>query len=177
MVSRVRRRLRVGVGAFLWVAASTFAGSAVLAQVEEAASARTWLEAPERFEEFIRIAQVVSIEDIGIGVTNPKRADLEPGGPVERIAFKPIRPGNYNGHRESYESEIAAYALDKLLELGMVPPTVEKRIAADVGAAVMWVSPTQSFTDLGGGSLTTIHRDWTMELPDHPRQDVSQPHP
>ena len=150
MVSRMRHRLGLCVGAFLWVAVSTSAGSAGPAQGDEAASARTWLEEPQRFEEFIRTAEVVGIEDIGIGVTDPKRADLEPGGPVERIAFKPIRPGNYNGHRESYLSEIAAYAFDKFLELRMVPPTVEKRIGGDVGAAVMWVAPTKSFKDLGG---------------------------
>jgi hypothetical protein len=166
MVGRMRHRLGVWVGAFVWVVVSASAGSAVLAQGDETASARTWLEEPERFEAFIRTAEVEGIEDIGIGVTDPKRADLEPGGPVERIAFKPIRPGNYNGHRESYLSEIAAYALDKLLELGMIPPTVEKRIAGDVGAAVMWVAPTQSFKDLGGAPSppsTAIGR-WNYQI-------------
>ncbi len=166
MVSRVRHRLGVWVGAFAWVAVFTSAGSAVLAQGDEEESARTWLEEPERFEEFIRTAEVVGIEDIGAGVTDPKRADLEPGGPVERIAFKPIRPGYYNGHWESYESEIAAYALDRLLELNMVPPTVEKRIAGEVGAAVMWVVPTKSFKDLGGAPSppsTAIGR-WNYQL-------------
>jgi hypothetical protein len=32
----------------------------------------------------------------------------------------------------------------------MVPPTVEKRIKGEVGAAIMWVSPTESFKQLGG---------------------------
>ena len=32
----------------------------------------------------------------------------------------------------------------------MVPPTVEKRIASEVGAAVMWAAPAQSFKDFGG---------------------------
>ena len=145
----------------------TSAGSAGPAQGDEAASARTWLEEPQRFEEFIRTAEVVGIEDIGIGVTDPKRADLEPGGPVERIAFKPIRPGNYNGHRESYLSEIAAYAFDKFLELRMVPPTVEKRIGGGRWRRRHVGRPDQELQGSRGGSFTTIHRDWTMELPDH----------
>ena len=122
------------------------------AVAQEAApeNARSWLGQAEQIEQFIREARVVDVEDIGAGVTNPKRVQLEPGGPVDRIAFKPIRPGNYRGHRESYLSEIAAYELDKLLELGITPPTVEKRIERDVGAAVMWVAPAQSFSDLGG---------------------------
>jgi hypothetical protein len=32
----------------------------------------------------------------------------------------------------------------------MIPPTVEKRVAGDLGAAVMWASPTKSFKELGG---------------------------
>jgi len=112
-------------------------------------SARTWIGRAEQIEQFIREAEVVDIEDIGTGVTNPKRAELAPGGLVARIAFKPIRPGRYHGYWESYESEIAAYELDKLLGLGMVPPTVEKRIAGDVGAAVMWAVPTRTFKEFG----------------------------
>ena len=162
----VRHGLAVCVGLFVWFVVATFVGPAVLAQDDEAPSARTWLGRFEPLEEFIRDAEVVRIEDIGIGVTAPKRADLEPGGPVERIAFKPIRPGNYNGHWESYESEIAAYELDKLFELGMVPPTVEKRIVGNLGAAVMWVSPTESFSELGGSPSppsTEIGR-WNYQL-------------
>ncbi len=120
-----------------------------IAQDAEPESARTWHGRAEQIEQFIRDAEVVDIENIGVGVTNPKRADLAPGGLIDRIAFKPIRPGNYNGHFESYTSEIAAYELDKFLELGLTPPTVEKRIGQDVGAAVMWASPSQSFKDLG----------------------------
>jgi len=32
----------------------------------------------------------------------------------------------------------------------MTPPTVEKRVRGELGAAVMWVSPTKSFKELGG---------------------------
>ena len=118
-------------------------------QEADAVSALTWLGQEDAIEQYIIEADVVGVEDIGIGVTKPKVADLPPGGPVERISFKPIRPGRYDGYWESYLSEIAAYELDKLLQLGMTPPTVEKRIGADLGAAVMWASPTRSFRDLG----------------------------
>ena len=121
----------------------------VLAQEPDASSARTWLGHEEAIEQYIIEAEVVSLEDIGTGVTNPKVADLSPGGLVDRVSFKPLPPGRYEGFWESYKSEIAAYELDKLLALGMTPPTVEKRINGDLGAAVMWVSPTQSFKDFG----------------------------
>ena len=118
-------------------------------QEADSVSALTWLGQEEAIEQYIIEADVVGVEDIGTGVTKPKVADLAPGGPVERISFKPIRPGRYDGYWESYLSEIAAYELDKLLQLDMTPPTVEKRIGADLGAAVMWASPTRSFKDLG----------------------------
>ena len=60
-------------------------------------------------------------------------------GPVDAMVWKPIKPGQYAGRWESYKSEIAAYELDKLLGLDMVPPAVERQIKGDIGAAVMWV--------------------------------------
>ena len=120
------------------------------AQTPDVASAKGWLQDPKTIEDYIKSAKVVGIKDLSVGVTKPKRAELAPGGPVDAIAWKKIPPGRYEGYWESYKSEIAAYELDKLLGLDMVPPTVEKRLDGDLGAAVMWVSPTKSFKELGG---------------------------
>jgi hypothetical protein len=114
------------------------------------ASAKIWVGRHAEIEAYLTTAEVVKLTDIGVGVTNPKRADLAPGGPVGAMAWKSIQPGRYNGFWESYKSEIAAYELDKALELNMVPPTVERRVRNDRGAAVMWASPTKSFKELGG---------------------------
>ena len=48
----------------------------------------------------------------------------------------------------------------------MVPVTVERQIRGDFGAAIMWVSPTQSFKDLGGvPTPPTRHLGyWTIQL-------------
>ena len=91
------------------------------------------------------------MEDVSVGVTHPRRAQLAPGGPVSEIAWKALKPARYQGYWESYKSEIAAYEMDKLFALGMVPPTVEKRIKGEVGAAVMWVSRRRKASmQLGG---------------------------
>lgn len=136
------------------------------AQVDEPESAVIWLDREMELEQYLRDAEVIDIEEIGVGVTNPKRAVLAPGGPVDRSVFKPLRPGNYNGHFESYTSEIAAYELDKLLGLGMTPPTVEKRIETEVGAAVMWAAPTKSFKELGGPPQPPVREiaRWNIQL-------------
>jgi hypothetical protein len=129
-------------------------------------NAKTWPGHVQEMEEYLRTAEVVSLENIGTGVTNPKRAHLAPGGPFESMAWKPIRPGIYNGFWESYKSEIAAYEIDKLLGLGMIPPTVERRVKGDLGAAIMWCVPTQSFKQLGGAPTPPpAHLDaWNRQL-------------
>jgi hypothetical protein len=113
-------------------------------------SAAGWIDRADEIAAFLREAEVVRVEDIGVGVTNPKRAYVAPGGPVESFMWKPIEPGLYRGYWESYKAEVAAYELDKVLGLHMVPVTVERRLSGDVGAAMMWLSPTRSFTDMGG---------------------------
>jgi len=134
----------------IWVGpAAAQVGDAVKASTA-AASAKTWIDQRAEIEEYLRTVEIVKLVDIGTGVTNPKRGELAPGGPVAAMAWKSIRPGRYNGFWESYKSEIAAYELDKMLELGMIPPTVERRVKNDLGAAVMWATPTRSFKELGG---------------------------
>ena len=112
--------------------------------------ARVWVDHVAEIEQYLKSAEIVGVEEIGVGVTKPRRATLAPGGPVERIAWKSIKPGRYSGFWESYKSEIAAYELDKLLGMGMIPPTVEREVKGEKGAAVMWVSPVKSFKELGG---------------------------
>jgi hypothetical protein len=144
------KRSQAALTGLLFVLAVLFGEMRPFAQAPQAANAKTWLERPGDFEEYLKSAEVVSMEELKTGVTKPRKAELAPGGPVAAFAWKAIRPGRYNGFWESYKSEIAAYELDKLLGLGMVPPTVEKRVKGEVGAAVMWVSPTKSFKELGG---------------------------
>ncbi len=143
-----RRRLASGL---LIVSGTIMLAAHGLAQAPAPpASAKTWADHAKEIEDYIRSAEVLSMEDISVGVTHPRRAQLAPGGPVSEIAWKAVRPARYLGYWESYKSEIAAYEMDKLLGLGMVPPTVEKSVKGEVGAAVMWASPTQSFQQLGG---------------------------
>src|SRR5438094_1304724 len=113
-------------------------------------SAKTWVGQAARIEEDLKTAEVVRIEDIGTGVTHPRRAYLKPGGIVDSLTWKVLPPAYRHGYWESYKSEIAAYELDKLLTLNMVPPAVEREIDGSIGAAIMWVSPTTSVKQMGG---------------------------
>jgi len=106
---------------------------------------KIWLGHEAEYEELLRTANVTKVEELEIGVTRPHRAWVEPGLPFSRMAWKTLKPGKYLGFYESYRSEIAAYELDKLIGLGMVPPTVERHIKGEVGAAVLWVENVKNW--------------------------------
>ena len=115
-----------------------------------AAGAKIWIGQTAQIEQGLKTAEIARIEDIGTGVTRPRRAYLKSDGLFESFTWKPLKPGVRRGYFESYKSEIAAYELDKLLDLNMVPPVVEREMDGELGAAVMWVSPTTSVKQMGG---------------------------
>ena len=115
-----------------------------------APSAKTWVGREPEIERHLKTARVTRLEDIGTGVTRPKRAYLTPDVPFSSLTWKVLPPGRRDGYWESYKSEIAAYELDKLLDLEMVPPAVEREIQGDTGAAIMWIDGVKSVKQSGG---------------------------
>jgi hypothetical protein len=140
------------------VPALLFVGTTILAQAPPTAI-KPWTENRQAIEDFLKTARIVRMQDVKVGVTHPHRVELEPGGPVREMAWKPITPGMYNGYYESYKSEVAAYEINKLLDLDMVPPTVERRHSGITGAAIMWVDGTKSFREVGGVPGTTAAKE------------------
>ncbi len=144
----------------LWLACALFIASPGVAPLgaqpiaEKAStvaeSAKVWPGHETEYEDFLRTAEVARIEEIPIGVMKPMRAYFKGNGLVESAAWKPIRPGLYSGYWESYKSEIAAYELDKLLGMSMVPVTVERKYDGATGAAVMWLKPVRMWKEAQG---------------------------
>jgi hypothetical protein len=124
--------------------------AALLSLAASPPTARTWIGQETAIEGHLRTARVTRLEDIGTGVTRPRRAFLDPAAPCGSLAWKVIPPGRRGGYQESYKSEIAAYELDKLLGLRMVPPAVEREIDGETGAAVMWLDGVRSVKQTGG---------------------------
>lgn len=104
-----------------------------------ASGSKVWLGREAEFEEYLKAAPVARIDRIPVGVTKPQRAYLEEGGLAASLVFKPLPPTRRSGYWENYKAEIAAYELDKLLGLGMVPPTVEREVEGEMGSAQLWV--------------------------------------
>jgi hypothetical protein len=140
--------------AFVAVVAFTEAGVAVhvhaTSSADAGAATKPWIAERARIEAALKSAAIVRLEDVGTGVTRPRRAYLEPGGIVESFTWKRLPPGRRGGYWESYKSEIAAYELDKRLALNMVPPAVEREVDGERGAAVMWIEGTISVKQMGG---------------------------
>ncbi len=119
----------------------------------------------EAAEEFLKTAEITSIEDANTkGITNPQKATLTDGEVTGKAAFKTIDEFHTKVKlttgrtifklRDNYRHEIAAYELDKLLGLGIVPPTVERKIRRDTGSLSLWVN----------GTMTEWHRKKVKKL-------------
>jgi hypothetical protein len=109
---------------------------------------RTWLGREPEIERYMREAKIVRIESVPIGTSKPMRAYFAPGGPVESAAWKTQPPGTHRGFPDNYKAEVAAYELDKLLDLRMVPPSVETRVNGTLGALIYWLSPARMWDDV-----------------------------
>jgi hypothetical protein len=105
---------------------------------DAASDARVWIGRHAELEEFLRTAHIERLEDLGVGVTGSKRAFFRPGGLAESAAVKVLPPRWRGDFFESYKSEIAAYELDRILGLDMVPVTVERRIDGEPGSVQLW---------------------------------------
>lgn len=127
------------------------------------APGRVWVGREREFEEFLETAPVARFEDVPVGVTKPRRGFFEPGGLAESMVFKPLPPRHAKGFYESYKSEIAAYRLDRLLGLGMVPPTVQKRVRHEVGSAQLWVERC-SLLKTRSGQQPPDTRAWNRQV-------------
>ena len=101
-----------------------------------------------KWEEFLRTAKVVAEEQLtGSGaVTNPWVLTLEKDGVTRRALWKNVS-GRPKGFIDSWKCEIAAYEMDKLLGLNMIPPTVEARFRDEPGSCMLWESPMTSLFD------------------------------
>ena len=103
----------------------------------------------EKMERFLLKANVTRIHMVVAATTNPMAVDLERKGETRRAAFKYGQgerpdPGNteFEGADQpaldSYKHEVAAYRLDRALDMHMVPVAVLRDVKAP-GALVAWI--------------------------------------
>ncbi|MFB3855291.1 MAG: hypothetical protein ACE148_15920 [Vicinamibacterales bacterium] len=114
------------------------------------ASSKIWIGRHAEFEQALRTAPIDRIEDIGTGVTRPRRAFFAAGSLAQSGIVKAVNEGPMAPYLDSYRAEIAAYELDRILGLDMVPPTVERRIDNELRSVQLWVENTRSLKNVEG---------------------------
>jgi hypothetical protein len=124
--------------------------SALAQQTAVAESASPPALTRAQMEEFLLTAKVVERKHLSMGITNSERAVLDKGNlrhdahiqsvDISKTFFQTIQGTEVN-FRDCYKFDVAAYELDKLLNLNMVPVTVERKVG-DMAAVTWWVDDT-----------------------------------
>ena len=128
-----------------------------------ATGAKIWVGRHAEMQEFLRTARIEHEEGIPIGVTHPEHVFFAPGGLAAGAAVKHLPPGVRSGFWESYKSEIAAYEMDRLLGLDMVPVTVERRVGSDLASVQLWVENCRLLKHVDQ-STAPRRQDWSKQV-------------
>jgi hypothetical protein len=96
-------------------------------------------------EEFLAGAVIVEAEQLGgsSAVTKPYKLTLEKDGVRKPALWKDVEKSEM-GRPDRWRYEIAAYRIDRLLGLDMVPPTIERRYREVRGSIQEWVASRMS---------------------------------
>lgn len=132
------------------------------------------LQGPQA-EEFLHAARVVDRKPIGKGITRPDKLTLSDDVrtlhgvwktiDVHKLGQQRMERGWEFDFRDSWRSEVAAYELDKLLGLGLVPATVERTIDGRRGSLQLWVEQTITEDDRAKRRLEPPHLPrWNNQL-------------
>jgi hypothetical protein len=101
----------------------------------------------EAQEQLLLTADIVRFEHLKEGVTKPFKLYLKKGDIEFKAAWK-NPSGIQQGFLEGWQYEIAAYRLDKLIGLNMIPPAVEREFQGKRGALVLWAENRASLLKL-----------------------------
>ncbi|HEY7754106.1 MAG TPA: metallophosphoesterase [Steroidobacteraceae bacterium] len=100
----------------------------------------------DALESWLAHAEIVGVEELAAGITNPQRVTLSKDGVELRAVFKQLSTDFGVGDRQKalnfsdrFEFEVAAYRLDRLLGLDMVPVTVPRTVNGRRGVLQFWI--------------------------------------
>lgn len=141
----LRKQSTLAVLAFVAVAGS-------LAAQQPAAEVATPRLSDAEKEHFLLTAKVVRTRRVSTGITGTLRATLDDGKLVHDASIQTVNiskptfqtaTGTELNFRDSYKYNIAAYRLDRLIGLRMIPVSVERRVQGKTGAVTWWVDNVQ----------------------------------
>ncbi|WNC73097.1 metallophosphoesterase [Thalassotalea psychrophila] len=103
----------------------------------------------EQIKDFLLTAKVINSEPIGVGITKSNILSLTKDGKQIRALFKThdsdprLDNGRYPNQRyvaDRYHYEIAAFRIDRMLDLNLVPVAVRRKIDGKYGLLQYWVN-------------------------------------
>jgi hypothetical protein len=103
----------------------------------------------DQLEDILSNGEIVSIEDVGEGVTKPQKVIVRKDGHEVKGIFKtestPLQGGSRRQQQkmidlsDRWQHEVAAYRLDRLIGLDLVPVTVRRTIKGREGSLSFWI--------------------------------------
>ncbi|MGB5660551.1 MAG: metallophosphoesterase, partial [Thermoanaerobaculia bacterium] len=114
-------------------------------------------------ESFLAQAEIVASRDLGRGSTRPRLLEMELEGKKQRGIFKNVSIDGESGsagQADRYEHEVAAYRLDRMLELGLVPVCVLRELDGEQGSLQVWVEDAVDQESATVYELELFERDW-----------------
>ena len=106
----------------------------------------------EEKERFLLQGKVVKTRETTTGITGSRRVTLQQGdfsheAHLQTIDFSKAEYktpfGTEMNFRDSYKFNIAAHRLDRLINLNMVPVSVERKVQGKTGSMTWWVDDVQ----------------------------------
>lgn len=125
-------------------------------------SPKLWSGRATEFEKFLSSAEITDVKELGTGVNQPKKVTLQQGSETMAAIWKPIQRGPKAWAWESYQAEVAAWEMDQMLGLEMVPPTVLREINGEEGSLQLWVNGFRQLSDLEAEPPDSEH--WRRQL-------------
>jgi hypothetical protein len=110
----------------------------------------------DALEQWLGEAEVAGVEDVGAGITKPRRVTLRKDGVELRAVFKEVSTADRSSSdrraeinaSDRFEYELAAYQLDRLLGLDMVPVTIQRTVAGRRGILQFWAEDSVNVRQL-----------------------------
>lgn len=129
----------------------------------------------EALVEFLTKARISRMRSLSEGVTAPRRATLERNGVTHDAVFKTIEefiPGVtrlddgtvVSNMEDNWRFEVAAYRIDRMIGLGLVPVTVEREYRNEDGSMQLWVDAEMSETERRRQGITPPDREGWSQL-------------
>ncbi len=144
----------------------------------------------EEVMEFMRIAKVVSVREIGRGITRPEIVLLEKDGVQMRAHFQShderkdlarLPSGRTElGFRDTYLFNIAAYELGLMLGLDNIPPSIKRKVRGKSGSLTPWLEKSMDDRHRQAegikvqSSLRWLREMWRMRLFDELIQNTDR---